>query len=216
MLAEPLPPGVRAGLIQALAAQPGVHAIGAATDPLGRRGVALASDDQAATVTGDWSTPAADQGTYRWRQVIIFDRATGTVLANEEVLTTPGGQYAQEQPGFVIYYQAVRSEGWTNTKPGNPRPCRSRVAETASDTSLAVPVRARRIDEFRASDAAHHNRPPAGGYCLASQVAGFSHAFRVAVTAPGHARARPGSNDPGPGRDSPAGQLVMLANMPGS
>jgi hypothetical protein len=26
----------------------------------------------------------------------------------------------------------------------------------------------------------------------------------------------PGSDDPGPGRDSPADQLVMLVNMPGS
>jgi hypothetical protein len=50
----------------------------------------------------------------------------------------------------------------------------------------------------------------------AERSAGFSHAFRVGVTAPGHARARPGSNDRGPGRDSPAGQLIMLANMPGS
>jgi hypothetical protein len=67
----------------------------------------------------------------------------------------------------------------------------------------------------------HRMRPtivghPAGGYCLADQVAGFSHVFRVAVAAPGHARARPGSNDPGPGRDSPGDQLNVAANMPGS
>jgi hypothetical protein len=71
----------------------------------------------------------------------------------------------------------------------------------------------------------HQTRPAivghlAGGYCLASQVAGFSHVLRVAVAAPGPApgpaRARPGSDDPGPGRDSPGDQLNAAANMPGS
>jgi hypothetical protein len=67
----------------------------------------------------------------------------------------------------------------------------------------------------------HQTRPtmvgrPAGGYCLASQVAGVSHVFRVAVSAAGHTRARPGSNDPRPGRDSPGDQLNVAANMPGS
>ena len=33
---------------------------------------------------------------------------------------------------------------------------------------------------------------PVGGYCLAGQAAGFSHAFRVAVTAPGHGGRRGG------------------------
>jgi hypothetical protein len=117
LLDSPLPPKVRSGLIRALAAQPGVTAIGGVTDPLGRRGVALAGADETTTVTGQWGTPAADQGTYRWRQVLVFDQATGAVLAQEEVLTTPGGEYANEQPGFVIYYLATRSSGWTNAKP---------------------------------------------------------------------------------------------------
>lgn len=117
----PLPPQVQAGLIQALAAQPGVRAIGLVTDPLGRRGVALAAADQATTVTGAYGAPAAEQGTYRWRQILIFDQATGALLAQEEALTTPGGPYAQEQPGFVINYLAIRSAGWTDAKP-NPRP----------------------------------------------------------------------------------------------
>lgn len=119
--AAPLPPQVRAGLIRALTAQPGVSAIGPATDPMGRRGIALAAADQATTVTGQWGGPAADQGTYRWREVIILDPATGALLAQEEALTTPGGPYAQRQPGFVIYYQAIRSAGWTNAKPASPR-----------------------------------------------------------------------------------------------
>jgi hypothetical protein len=52
--------------------------------------------------------------------VLVFDQATGAPLAQEQVLTTPGGPYAQEQPGFVIGYLAVRSAGWTNAKPAAP------------------------------------------------------------------------------------------------
>jgi hypothetical protein len=118
--AAPLPPRVRAGLIRAMTAQPGVSALGPVTDPLGRRGIALAAPDQAATVTGQWGTPAADEGTYRWREVVILDQATGALLAQEEVLTRPGGEYAHEKPGFVIYYTAIRSQGWTNAKPAGP------------------------------------------------------------------------------------------------
>jgi hypothetical protein len=62
----------------------------------------------------------ANQGTYRSREVLIFDQATGAVLAQEEVLITPGGEYANERPGFVIYYLATRSSGWTNAKPTAP------------------------------------------------------------------------------------------------
>jgi hypothetical protein len=120
LLDAPLPPKVASGLIKALASQPGVHAIGNLTDPLGRQGVALAADDQAATVADQPGTPAADQGGYRWRQVIIVSPTTGALLAQEQVLTKPGGRYAQQQPGFVIYYQAIRSAGWTNAKPAAP------------------------------------------------------------------------------------------------
>jgi hypothetical protein len=41
---------------------------------------------------------------------------TGALLAQEVQLTRPGGAYAQQRPGFVIYYLAVRSAGWTNAK----------------------------------------------------------------------------------------------------
>jgi hypothetical protein len=118
--AAPLPPQVRAGLIRAMTAQPGVSALGPVTDALGRQGIALADPVQATTVSGQWGTPAADQGTYYWRDVVILDPATGALLAQEVVLTTPGGEYANEQPGFVIYYTAIRSQGWTNSKPDGP------------------------------------------------------------------------------------------------
>ncbi|MCW2862194.1 MAG: hypothetical protein JWP48_3902 [Actinoallomurus sp.] len=120
LLAGPMPPKVRAGLMRALADQPGIRSIGRATDPLGRRGVALASDDRAMTVTGEFGGPKAEQGTYRSRPVIVFDERTGAVLSEQEELTKPGGPYAEMKPGFVINYLAVRSAKWTDTKPTPP------------------------------------------------------------------------------------------------
>jgi hypothetical protein len=106
--------------MRALAAQPGVRAIGHATDPLGRQGVALASDDRATTITGEFGAPRVEQGTYRSRAVIIFDERTGALLSQQEELTKPGGPYAEMKPGFVIDYWTDRSAEWTDTKPKPP------------------------------------------------------------------------------------------------
>ncbi|XVQ09421.1 CU044_5270 family protein [Spirillospora sp. CA-255316] len=113
----PIPPKVRAGLMRALADRPGVHAIGRTTDPLGRPGIALATDDRATTVRGEYGGPKTDQGTYRSREVIVFDEHTGALLSRQNELTEPGGRYAEMQPGFVIEYSAVRSAEWTDTRP---------------------------------------------------------------------------------------------------
>ncbi|HEX2313608.1 MAG TPA: hypothetical protein VHJ17_07750, partial [Thermomonospora sp.] len=120
LLNEPIPPKVRAGLMRALAAQPGIHAIGRVTDPLGRPGVALASDDRPTTITGEFGTPKAQQGTYRSRNVLVFDERTGALLSDQVMLTSPGGPYAEMKPGFVIYYNLLRSAAWTDTKPTPP------------------------------------------------------------------------------------------------
>ena len=120
LLRSPIPSGIRAGLIRALAAQQGIRAIGHATDPLGRPGVAMASDDGAVTATGEYGGPKAEQGTYRARQVIIFDEHTGALLSRQEELTRPGGPYSEMKPGFVINYAAARSVKWTDTKPTPP------------------------------------------------------------------------------------------------
>lgn len=113
----PVPPKARAGLMRALAAQPGVQAIGHATDPLGRRGVALASPERTTTVTDG---PAGARGAYRSRDVIVFDEATGALLSVQDTLTRPGGEYAAMKPGFVISYSATRAANWTGTKPVPP------------------------------------------------------------------------------------------------
>ncbi|TDD75107.1 hypothetical protein E1293_28600 [Actinomadura darangshiensis] len=116
----PVPPKVRAGLMRALAARPGIQAIGHVADPLGRQGVALASAERTATSTGEYGGPKAEQGTYSHRQVIVFDEKTGGVLSVQDTLTKPGGRYSEMKSGFVINYVAVRSTGWTDTKPKPP------------------------------------------------------------------------------------------------
>ncbi|GLY74903.1 hypothetical protein [Actinoallomurus iriomotensis] len=114
---NPVQPKVRAGLMRAATTQPGIHAIGRDTDPLGRPGVALAADDTASTWTGEYGGPQAARGTYRSRKVIVFDQRTGAMLSEQEELTKPGGPYAEMKPGFIIDYVAYRSAGWTDTKP---------------------------------------------------------------------------------------------------
>ncbi|WP_026402839.1 CU044_5270 family protein [Actinomadura rifamycini] len=117
----PVPPKVRAALMKALMAQPGVRAVGETTDPLGRKGVALTSGSRSYEVTGEFGTPPEQQGTYSSRQEIVFDKATGNALAMQEVLTEPGGPYKDRKPGFIINYTAIRDTGWSDTEPTPPR-----------------------------------------------------------------------------------------------
>ncbi|MFD0683635.1 CU044_5270 family protein [Actinomadura fibrosa] len=117
----PLEPKVRAGLMRALAAQPEVRALGKATDPLGRTGVALAVDDMSPTGRdGEFGAPKEEQGTFSTRSELIFDQATGKLLAEQTVLTAPGGPYRNRKPGFVVYYSLIRDLGWTDAKPKPP------------------------------------------------------------------------------------------------
>jgi hypothetical protein len=112
----PLSPTVRAGLMRTLVAQSGVRTIGTVTDPLGRSGVALAAEVTPSTPpSAKFKTP--DYGS---RTELIFDRNTGGLLAEQEVLTKPGGLYRDQKPGFVINYSVTRNSGWTGTKPTPP------------------------------------------------------------------------------------------------
>ncbi|NVI86935.1 CU044_5270 family protein [Actinomadura sp. BRA 177] len=120
MMEAPLSPAVRAGLMRALAAQPGVRAIGSVVDELGRRGVALAADNGTARVGGEYGAPAGEQGDFDSREEIIFDPGTGGLLGSRTVLTRPGGAYRTRAPGFVINYWLVRDSGWTDAKPKPP------------------------------------------------------------------------------------------------
>ncbi|WP_131739918.1 CU044_5270 family protein [Actinomadura roseirufa] len=116
----PVPPAVRAGLMRALAAQPGVRALGTAVDPLGRKGVALGADEPVTRITGQYGDPAADRGEYGSRVELIFDAKTGALLAQQRVLTRAGGPYRDQRPGFVINYWVVRDSGWSDAKPKPP------------------------------------------------------------------------------------------------
>jgi len=114
LLWTPVSPQVRAGLMRALATQPGVHSIGRDTDPLGRHGIALAGNDMTSGTSKD------EQRIYRTRSVAIFDERTGALLSVQEELTKPGGKYAEMKRGFILNYETVRSAAWTDTKPGKP------------------------------------------------------------------------------------------------
>ncbi|GAA4620505.1 hypothetical protein GCM10023196_004760 [Actinoallomurus vinaceus] len=117
----PLPPKVRAALMRALAAQPGVRNLGTMTDPLGRRAIAFGAD---------WTDGRPDRGRggkvvwtkfgYTYREVLLFDRKTGEYLGDEAVLVKPGGRYRTRKPGFVLHYELLRGSGWTNKKPSPP------------------------------------------------------------------------------------------------
>ncbi|WP_433145626.1 hypothetical protein ACQPZ8_02570 [Actinomadura nitritigenes] len=120
LLAGPTPPKVKAGLMRALATQPGVHAVGRVTDPVGRQGVALAADPLSYTDNGEYGTAKSEQGTYWARYVIVFDERSGALLSLQRELAVPGGPYRTQRPGFVIDYQLYRGSGWTNTKPSPP------------------------------------------------------------------------------------------------
>ncbi|TDC87175.1 hypothetical protein [Actinomadura sp. 7K507] len=117
---SPMPPTFRAGLMRALAAQPGVKAIDGVTDPLGREGVALAVDLKTTHVTAAQGAPAAERGDYGSRKEIVFDERTGEMLAVQTVLTRPGGPYRDREPGFVIRFRLALDSGWTDTKPKPP------------------------------------------------------------------------------------------------
>ncbi|RMI47348.1 CU044_5270 family protein, partial [Actinomadura harenae] len=116
----PLPPKVRAGLMRALAAQPGIQTVKDAVDPLGRRGIALAAAPESVTWTAEYGAPKAEQGTFVGRDELVFDPKTGELLSEQTVLTTPGGAYAQLKPGTVLNYWILRQSGWTDTKPQPP------------------------------------------------------------------------------------------------
>jgi hypothetical protein len=110
----PLPPKVRAGLMRALVAQPGVRTIDAVTDPLGRKGVALA-----AAVSSQATGREKPRG-YDDERQLIFDRDTGALLGQQDVLTKPGGMYRDQKPGFIISYWLIRDSGFVNSKPTPP------------------------------------------------------------------------------------------------
>ncbi|MFG1997940.1 CU044_5270 family protein [Spirillospora sp. NPDC048911] len=120
----PVPPKVRAGLIRALIQQPDMRVVGEVTDPLGRRGVAVTADEPRPSTDDADSVypgePEEEKGTFGSRREIIIDPRTGALLADQTVLTEPGGPYRAQRPGFVINYWVTRESGWADSRPEPP------------------------------------------------------------------------------------------------
>jgi hypothetical protein len=69
---------------------------------------------------------------------------------------------------------------WRAGASGTARINRSVASAVLGAVSTILALRPVFVHQARPTVVGH----PAGGYCLASQVAGFSHVFRVAVAAP--------------------------------
>jgi hypothetical protein len=95
LLAGPITPGAKAALYRLLAEQQGIHYLGTANDPLGRRGAVLAMGDP--TVDEQQNPEAA--GEIR----LIIDTGTGRLLAQES-----GNRKA---PSHTMTYEAT---GWAD------------------------------------------------------------------------------------------------------
>jgi hypothetical protein len=114
MLDGPLTPRLQAALMRVLKAQPGIREVGQVTGPLGRKGVALATDFP------DEIRGSTEKMPYGSQLQLVFDLKTGKYLGDQQVLTRPGGEYASTKPGFIIRYGVTTGSGWTNDKPAPP------------------------------------------------------------------------------------------------
>ncbi len=114
LFSEPSPPEVRAAAYRMLAQEPGIRSLGIATDPLGRRGQAVALPD------GAPDGPATEQR-------LVVDTGTGQLLAMETVLVRarPGGPVSDPRApvhltapaGTILNYRALRQAVWTPQAP---------------------------------------------------------------------------------------------------
>jgi hypothetical protein len=135
LCADPIPPKVRAALMRALDAQPGIRDLGTVTDVFGRKGIAVGADspEKVPSYTIDKNAKDPMDGTpvkpskvgwkkpdFGTRVQLIFDPRSGDFLGEETILTRPGGQYSKQKPGFVISYALMRGSGWTDHKPTPP------------------------------------------------------------------------------------------------
>ncbi|MQY04760.1 CU044_5270 family protein [Actinomadura macrotermitis] len=115
LFSEPAPSNVRAAAYRMLAQMPGIRSLGSVSDPLGRRGHAVALPSGA---------PSGGPATERR---LVVDTATGRLLAEETVLVRarPGGPVSdprtpvdQTAPaGTVLNYRAWQQAAWVATAP---------------------------------------------------------------------------------------------------
>jgi hypothetical protein len=96
----PVSPKVLGAMYRLLATDPNLRVAGTVTDPLGRRGTAIAHRVGRAH-----------------EEQLVLDPATGRLLAERDVLLQPSKYWPGSKPGDVISYNAVVSRGWTDTVP---------------------------------------------------------------------------------------------------
>jgi hypothetical protein len=81
----PLTPGSRAAVYRAMKDIPGVSYLPSVRDPLGRRGVALSSNESVTFIDGTGPL----RGPQRVTNELVFDPSTGALLAQQSVLDEP-------------------------------------------------------------------------------------------------------------------------------
>lgn len=79
LLQDPVSARVRSAMFRVMASLPGVRLVGAMTDPLGRRGYALATD----------SLEPGDNPDYHPVHAVVIDPRTGSLLATEDIAPMP-------------------------------------------------------------------------------------------------------------------------------
>ncbi|MEV7005604.1 CU044_5270 family protein [Streptosporangium sp. NPDC051022] len=112
LLDAPTTPGTRAALYRMLAGLPGARVVDGIRDAEGRTGVAVL-----------W----AEKGSAESQ--LVIDRATGELLAVQNVLPTfvPG---APEIPRGIAYHSMlVKKAGWTSDEPAVPKGCAPQTIE---------------------------------------------------------------------------------------
>ena len=92
-------PALRAALYRVIARLPGVKLLGARTDRIGRRGVAVAMTDGSRAVRG----------------VVLFDPATSEVLETDVLAVTPSPGRPSIPAGSVTQYTAFLQRGIVNS-----------------------------------------------------------------------------------------------------
>jgi len=100
----PVSPKVLGALYRLLATDPNLRVAGTVTDPLGRKGTAIAH-----RVTAE--------GGHAHDEELVLDPASGRLLTERDVLVRPGKAWPGRKPGDVTSYTAVISYGWTDTVP---------------------------------------------------------------------------------------------------
>ncbi|MGW1211561.1 CU044_5270 family protein [Streptomyces sp. NPDC002499] len=103
LITMPVAPATRAAAYRVLAELPGIGVQPAATDPLGRKGMAVTLPVDSATVLGGVE------------QRLVVNPSTGALLSEETVLTAPSAiaREAGLTAGTTVNYEATTRMGWS-------------------------------------------------------------------------------------------------------